>query len=143
MQKTSSKIISWISILFLTTLLLLTIAIFYKFEIFNIYYAKVIRDEDNSYVVFNADEDFINMRNRNFLVINEKDTRCHLIDFSDNYTVYENNKYWEVSYTCELPDELNINDNIVKIRLDKGKTTLFKMFIKKLKRGIENARVKN
>ena len=143
MQKTSSKIISWISILFLTTLLLLTIAIFYKFEIFNIYYAKVIRDEDNSYVVFNADEDFINMRNRNFLVINEKDTRCHLIDFSDNYIVYENNKYWEVSYTCELPDELNINDNIVKIRLDKGKTTLFKMFIKKLKRGIENARVKN
>ena len=143
MKKTNNKIISFITILIVFSILFLLLAIFYKFEVFNIYYGKVYKEEDNTYVVFNVDSDFINVSKRNYLEINKKSIKCHLDSFSDNYILYNNKKYWEVTYTCELPEELSLDNNMLEIRIDRRSTTLFNELRRKVERGIKNGRTKN
>jgi len=143
MKKTNNRIISYVVILIIFSVLFLSLAFFYKFEIFNIYYGKVYEQDDETYVVLNVDSDFINISKRNYLEINNKSIKCHLNSFSDNYVVYNNKKYWEVTYECELPDELNVNNNMIEIKIDRRTTTLFNEFIKKVKRGIKNGRTKS
>ena len=143
MKKTNNKIISFITILIVFSILFLLLAIFYKFEVFNIYYGKVYKEEDNTYVVFNVDSDFINVSKRNYLEINKKSIKCHLDSFSDNYILYNNKKYWEVTYSCELPEELSLDNNTLEIRIDRRSTTLFNELRRKVERGIKNGRTKN
>ena len=143
MKKTNNKIISFITILIVFSILFLLLAIFYKFEVFNIYYGKVYKEEDNTYVVFNVDSDFINVSKRNYLEINKKSIKCHLDSFSDNYILYNNTKYWEVTYSCELPKELSLDNNTLEIRIDRRSTTLFNELRRKVERGIKNGRTKN
>ena len=74
--------------------------------------------------------------------INNIDCTCHLNDFSDNYYISSGKKYWNVSYNCELPNKLNVNNSIVKVQINKRKTTLFKELANKLKEEIKIARTK-
>ena len=143
MQKTNNRIISYITILLILCFIFILFAYFYKFNIFNIYYGKVYKEDDDTYLVMNVDSDFINMSKRNYLEINDKSEKCHLESFSDNYVVYNNKKYWEVTYSCELPDELNINNNVLEVKVNKRETTLFNEFIRKVNRGIKDGRIKS
>ena len=90
-----------------------------------------------------VDSDFISIRNRNYLEIDGKETKCKLKMFSDKYFYLNQKKYWDVTYRCELDEELNVNDNVIEVRVDKRKTTLFKELVSKIKKGVKNARVKN
>lgn len=143
MQKTNNKIISYITIIFIVSILFLLLSVFYKYEIFNIYYGKVYKQDDESYLILNVDSDFINVSKRNYLEINNEIVKCHLKSFSDNYVIYNNKKYWEVTYECELPEELNVNNNMLEIKINRRETTLFNEFLSKMKWGIKNGRTKN
>ena len=143
MRKANSKIISWINILLIGSILFLALIFFYKYHIEDIYYSNVVKTEEENYIVLNVDEKFINIKNRNYLQINDEDYKCHLISFSDNYYVFNDKKYWEVRYECDIPEELNLNNNIVKVKINYRKTTLFKEFVTKIRKEVQNARTKN
>lgn len=142
-RKPNSIITSWISILLVATLLFCLIAFFYKYSISNIYYAKVINTEDENYITINVDQDFISMKNRNYLKIGDDEYKCHLISSSDNYYIMNSKKYWQVNYDCDLPDELNINDSLIEVHIEMRETTLFKELIRKIRKEIKNGRLKN
>ena len=143
MQKTSNRIISYITILLILSFSILIFSCTYKFNVFNIYYGKVYKEDDDTYLIMNVDSDFVNLSKRNYLEVNDKSVKCHLESFSDNYVIYNNKKYWEATYSCELPEELDVNNNILEIKVDKRNTTLFNELIRKVKRGIKDGRVKS
>ena len=137
-RKSSSKITSWINILLISIIIFGLIMYFYEYDISNIYYAKVLNNGDENYLYFSVDQSFISMKNRNYLEINGDEYKCHLSSFSDNYYLINNKKIWEVYFDCELPDELNVNDNLVEVRVEKRKTTLFKEMVNKLRKELKN-----
>ncbi len=141
-RKASTKITSWISILIISSIIFGLIMYFYQYDISNIYYAHVVNNDDDNYLYFTVDESFISMKNRNYLEINGRDYKCHLSSFSDNYYLVNSKKIWEVYFDCELPEELNINDNLVEVRVEKRRTTLFKELMNKLRKEIKNGRIK-
>lgn len=141
-RKSSSKITSWISILLISSLIFCFIIYFYEYNISDIYYAKVVKNDDENYLYFSVDQSFVSMKNRNYLEINGDEYKCHFSSFSDNYYLIDNKKIWEVYFDCELPDELNINDNLVEIRIEKRKTTLFKEMVNKLRKELKNGGIK-
>lgn len=143
MRKQNSKIISWINILLIGSVLFCIIGLKYKYSIFNIYYAKVIKNENENYVYMNVDSEFIDFKNRNYLEIDDKEYKCHLRSISDNYYIFNGKKYWDVTFNCDLPNELNVNDNLIEIKMERRKTTLLKEIFNKIRKGMKNARVKN
>lgn len=141
-RKSSSKITSWISILLMSSLTFCLIIYFYEYNISDIYYAKVVKNDDENYLYFSVDQSFISMKNRNYLEINGDEYKCHFSSFSDSYYLIDNKKIWEVYFDCELPNELNINDNLVEIRIEKRRTTLFKEMVNKLRKELKNGGIK-
>lgn len=133
----------WITLLLIGSIIFVVISCFYKYTLYNIYYGKIINVDKDNYLYLEVDEDFISIKNRNHLEINDDDYNCHLIDLSDKYYILNNKKYWNVSYECDLPEELNVNENLVKVRIDKRKTTLLKEIILKVRKGLNNERIKN
>lgn len=143
MRKPESSIATWNNIVFITCFIFCLISCFYEFNISNVYYAKIINNEEKNIVYMQVDDSFINIKNRNYLRINDEEIKCNLVDFSDKYFVLNSKKYWEVSYKCELSDEINIDGNIIKVEVQMRKTTLFKEIIRSLRRKFENERIKN
>lgn len=143
MRKPDSIIATWTNVLLVGCFMFCLISCFYEYSIFNIYYAKVINNEESNYIYIQVDEEFVSLKNRNYLEINGEISKCHLDSFSDDYYVLNSKKYWEASYECELPDDLNVNDNLIEVRVEKRKTTLFKELIRKIRKELKNARVKN
>jgi len=143
MRRPESSIATWNNVLFISFFIFCLISCLYEFNIFNIYYAKVINNDENNYVYLQVDQDFLNVKNRNYLNIYDEDIKCNLLEFSDNYYIVDSKKIWEVSYKCDLPEETNIDGNIIKVKVQMRKTTLFKELLKKIRRKFENARIKN
>lgn len=142
-KKTSGAVILWMTILIVIFIIFCFISLFYKFSVSNIYYAKVVKNEKENYIYFDVDEEFISMKNRNYLQINDEEYKCHLISSSDKYYILNSNKYWNVTYECDLPEELNINDSLIEVQIEKRKTTLFNELIRKIRKEIKNGRIKS
>lgn len=125
-KKTPKKIISWITILIILTLIFL----FLSFLPFNLYKTKVgyvnIVD-NNSYIVLPIDEsDFPVHKNKKLFIKNKK----------YNYKIMklESDK---LILKINLDNNLKIQNNIVKINILKDRTTLFKIIKNKIKKGFE------
>ena len=114
-QKLESKIIIWISALIIGSILLLLISLFYRFKSYDIYYAKVVKNEEDSYIQFTVNEDF-------------------LINAS---------KYWEAFFDCKLEKELNFDSNVLEVKIDNGDITLYQYFTNKLRKVVRSGRVKS
>lgn len=141
-NNSNNKVISWITIVILGSVVLLSISLFYKFKLYSIYNGKVIKNEKDNYIELNVDDSFFKYKNRNYYIINEKKYRCHINEIADSYYISEK-KYYSVKINCDISKDININNSIVEIKVDEGKVTLFEVFVKKIKKGIKNARIKN
>lgn len=137
MRKTSPKIISWFNILIIGSILFFIIGTNYHFKISNIYYAKVFNTEESNYISIDVDEDFISIKNRNYLNIDDEDYKCHLKSFSDNYYIINSQKHWVAKFECDLPDDINVNGNLVEVKVEKRKTTLFKELTTKIRKRVK------
>ena len=142
-RKQQIFIISWISIFIISFIFFTIIVIFYKYTIFNIYYGKVVNTKEENSLYIAVDSDFVEMKNRNYLNISGEDYKCKLKKFNDKYYYIGTKKYWDVIYNCEIPSEINVNDNLIEVKVIKRKTTIFKEILAKIKKGVKNARVKN
>ena len=143
LRKMPKIITIWLIImttLFMSTMILV---FFYKFNLYDIYQGKIIKQEQDNHIELIVDEEFYNIRNRNYLIIDKKEYKCHLLDFSDNYYLINNKKYWNAKYECDLPEDLNINNNILSIYILKRETTIGKELYLKIKEEIKHARIKN
>lgn len=141
-NKSNYKVISWITILLIGSIVLLLITFFYKFRLFSIYTGKIVKNEKDNYIELNVDDSFLKYKNRNYYIINDKKSRCHIKEIVDSYYVNDK-KYYNVKINCDLNKEININNSILDIKVDEGKVTLFEVFTKKIKKGIKDARIKN
>ena len=125
-KKTPKKIISWITILIILTLIFL----FLSFLPFNLYKTKVgyvnIVD-NNSYIVLPIDESDFPFDKSNKLYIKNKEYSYKVVSIEDNLVLLDIN----------LDDNLKIQNNIVKLNILKDRTTLFKIIKNKIKKGFE------
>lgn len=142
-RKVSDIVNYWIHILVIGSIMFLSIAFFYQYDIYDYYFGKIINTEEENYVYLTVDENYILSKNRNYLTINEKDYKCKLSSFNDNYYIMSNKKNWTVMYECDLPEEINVNNSIIQIKINKRKTTLYKEFKRKFKEVMKNARTRN
>ena len=127
----------WITILFVGLFLLIMISCFYKYTLVDIYYGKIINNDDSNYIMLEVDEEFILRKKRNYLNINNEDYKCQLVDSSDKYYILNDKKYFNISYECEIPEEINVNNNIVKVKIDKRKTTILNELIIKIRKELK------
>ncbi len=142
-RKLESKIYIWVIVLIVISGLFIFISLFYRYETYDIYYGKVVNDTEDNYLTFTVGEDFISKKNRNYLIINDEDIKCHLLKMSDNYYLIDGSKYWDVFFECELGQELNFNSNVLEVKIDNGSTTLYQYFIAKLRKVVKSGRIKN
>ena len=130
-RKLESKIYIWVIVLIVISGLFIFISLFYRYETYD------------NYLTFTVGEDFISKKNRNYLIINDEDIKCHLLKMSDNYYLIDGSKYWDVFFECELGQELNFNSNVLEVKIDNGSTTLYQYFIAKLRKVVKSGRIKN
>ncbi len=142
LRKCDYRIVSWITVLIIGSILLLSMCVFYKFELFTIYHAKVVNSEEENYISVLVDNEFLKSKKRNYLEINGEERKCHLIDSSNNYVIINNSKYWQVNYECELSEESNVNNNILEVKIRYDKKSLFQYILEKVRKEHENARIK-
>lgn len=137
-----NKIIYYILSVLILMIAIVLVSFIYKFEIYDIYYGKVIIEDNKSFVNISVDNSFINSVKRNYLEVNDKEYKCSLVEYSDTYYLVNDDKVWNVLYECELPEILKVNNNLLEIKLNKKKTTLIKIVYEKIRRGFKNARIK-
>ncbi len=142
-RKASPKIISWISVLLIGSILLILTMILYQYDVYSIYYAKVVNNDEVNHLEIVVDDRFIQNENRNYLEINGNITKCHLLSVSGNYYLLDGVKYWNVIYECNLPSELNINNNVIEVKMDMGKQTLLEVLKNKIRKVVHDARIRN
>lgn len=141
-RKTPNGIISWINILVIGSLIFFLIISLYEYEDYNIYKGIVVKNSEENYIYLFADDNFFPLKNRNYFIVENKKCRGHVVLISDDYYIMNNSKYRKVNIECELPKDLNIDKNVLDIKVDKGKVTILKKVIRKIKKGINNGKIK-
>ena len=124
-----SKIISWITILCILSLVFILISILFKIN----KYTNTIE-----YVEIKEDYNLKIIIDKSLFPI-KKNYKLYIEDNKYDYKIIKINKldtYYELLVDCKLEKELLINNNILKIRFKTGKTTLIKELIKKIKKGM-------
>lgn len=125
-KKTPKKIISWITILIILTIIFIIIS----FIPFNLYKTKVgyvnIVD-NNSYIVLpNNESDFPVHKNQK-LYIKDKKYNYKIVKLESDKLILKIN----------LDNNLKIQNNVLALNILKYRTTLFKIIKNKIKKGFE------
>lgn len=124
-----SKIISWITILCILSLVFILISILFKI---NKYLTTV------GYVEINEDYNLKIIVDKSSFPI-KKNYKLYIEDYQYDYKIIKINEldmYYELLVECKLDKELLINNNILKVRFKTGTTTLIKEWIEKIKKGM-------
>lgn len=124
-----TKVVSWITILIITFILFLIISIFLKFHIFSRHIGYIELNNNYNLKIIVDDKSFPIKSNYKLYIDNKKYEYKIL-------SVEKQIGYYEILVSCNLDDDLLINNNIVTITFQKEETTLIKEIIKKLKKGL-------
>ena len=129
MNEGPSKLVSWLTIIISLLILFLIFSIFFKYNIYSShvgyieisgnYNLKVIVD-DKAFPIKNNYKLFIDNKNYKYKVVN----------------IVKQVGYYELLINCNLDSYLLINNNIVTVRFQKEKTTIFKELEKKITKGL-------
>lgn len=124
-----SKVISWITILCILSLVFILISILFKIN----KYLNTI-----GYVEINEDYNLKIIIEKSSLPI-KKNYKLYIEDYQYDYKIIrinEQDMYYELLVDCKLDDKLLINNNPLKIRFKTGTTTFIKEWIRKIKKGM-------
>ena len=121
-SKTPSIINYWVIILFILSLLFISI-IFIPFNIYKSYTGYVIIKNNKSYISLTINDFPINKNNK--LYIKNDKYRYKIISIEEDNVLLKLN----------LKDNIKINNNIVLVNVLKSRTTLFKIIKNKIKKG--------
>lgn len=117
-RKTPKKIISWITILIIITVLFICISVFYKYRKYNTYSALILKDDYVYLKIYSQD-----LPNSEMYIYNKK------VD----YKVISND-FESTLVKCDLKGDYLITGNPIKIYFKGGYTTLFNEIKNKLRR---------
>ena len=123
-KKTPKKIISWITILIILTILFIIFSLI-PFNIYKPLIGYVDINNDNSYIVLDIDYSDFPVSNKNKLYIKNKKYDYEIILIEKDKLILDIN----------LEDNLKIQNNIVTVNILKNRTTLFKIIKNKIKKG--------
>lgn len=90
----------------------------------NKYYIKTYIEEDKINIIYNN------------LIFDNDNTKYKIKSLGDEYFIFNNKKYYEVNLLFDLDYKYLINNNILELYFIEEKTTLFKSFINKIKKGM-------
>lgn len=124
-SKIPKKIISWITILIVLTLLFIC----FSFVPFNKYkklkgYINIV--EDTSFIILKINKSDFPIDNNNQLYIKDKKYNYKIVNILEDKLIVKSN----------LDKNLKIQNNIVEVNLLKNRTTLYKIIKEKIKKGL-------
>lgn len=123
-KKTPKKIISWVTILIILTLLFLII-LFIPFNIYKSFIGYVNIVDNSSYLVLDINySDFPINKNNELYIKKQK--------YSYKVVKLEHNK---LILSINLDNNLKIQNNIIPVNILKKRTTLFRIVKNKIKKG--------
>jgi len=125
-KKTPFIINSWIIILIIL-LLLFVILSFIPFNIYKTYNGYIILEDNKSYISLLIDESDFPINKDNKLYIKKNKYKYRIINIEDNNVILE----------VKLKNNIQINNNIVTVNIQKNRTTLFKIIKNKIKKGFD------
>lgn len=133
LKKTPSRIVSWVTMLFLFLIFLVCFMGFYKYKKYLKYDAYI----KNGYIEFYVDKDFFNKINNNKVLIKEKNYDydvVSILEFS-----YENgvNDLWKITIKVDLEKNMLIENNYFQIQFLESEGTIIKRIVKKIKKGLK------
>lgn len=136
LNKTNKKyILIYITIIMMLIIIFIYISLNYKYE--KKYYTtgQVIIYDNKYYIKTYIEEDKINIIYTN-LIFDNDNTKYKIKSLGDEYFIFNNKKYYEVNLLFDLDYKYLINNNILELYFIEEKTTLFKSFINKIKKGM-------
>lgn len=126
MNEKPSKVISWITILCFLVIIFLIINIFFKYNVYSNYIGyikdnniRIIMD-DNSFPIKKDYKLYIGKKKYDYKVLN----------------IEKKEEYYELLINCKLDKKLLIDNNILMVRFKIKKTTLFRIIVDKIKKGL-------
>lgn len=129
MSEQPPKVISWITVLIILVFIFISVGFFYRFDVYSTVIGYVdINDEYNLRIIIDKEE--FPIKNDYELYIDNKKYTYEIIDIKESQQIYQ------VLINCNLEEELLVSNNIITIKLKKGKITLMDVLIKKIKEGI-------
>ena len=133
LKKTPSRIVSWVTMLFLFLIFLVCFMVFYKYKKYLKYDAYI----KNGYIEFYVDKEFFNKINNNKVLIKEKNYDydvVSILEFS-----YENgvNDLWKITIKVDLEKNMLIENNYFQIQFLESEGTIIKRIVKKIKKGLK------
>lgn len=131
-RKIPSKIVSWVTILIGLLIFILLFGNFIGYK----KYQKVVGIVKNNTIIVLIEPNMINKIQRT-LIINNKEYNFEINSISEDYTILDNKNYYEMILDIDLDNKYKINNNILELNIELGKTTLIKEIIIFLKKGME------
>ena len=131
-KKSSLLVVIW-----LLSLIILFISFFivFKYYRFNTYetslgYVKKIEDD---YKIVTYLKKFDKLKNYN-IILDNKTYEFEIESISEDYYIIDGSNYYEIIITMNLNDTYKINNNILNLKFEKEKTTIYKL----IKEGIKS-----
>lgn len=131
MKKTPNKIVSWITILFISLLFILVFMCFGKYNQY-LKYDCYVKD---GYLEFFVDEKFFNKMNNNEVLINDKYYNYDIVSIMEFSYDYGINELWKVNIKVKLDNNMLIENNHFQLKFLENEGTIIKLIIKKMKEG--------
>lgn len=123
-KKTPKKIISWITILIILTILFVVFS-FIPFNIYKPLYGYVDITNDSSYLILDVNNSDFPVNKNNELYIKNKKYNYKIVKIEEDKLILSVN----------LNNNLKIQNNIITANILKNRTTLFKIIKSKIKKG--------
>ena len=123
-KKTPKKIISWITILIILTILFVVFS-FIPFNIYKPLYGYVDITNNSSYLILDVNNSDFPVNKNNELYIKNKKYNYKIVKIEEDKLILSVN----------LDNNLKIQNNIITANILKNRTTLFKIIKSKIKKG--------
>ena len=123
-KKTPKKIISWITILIILTILFVVFS-FIPFNIYKPLYGYVDITNNSSYLILDVNNSDFPVNKNNELYIKNKKYNYKIVKIEEDKLILSVN----------LDNNLKIQNNIITVNILKNRTTLFKIIKSKIKKG--------
>ena len=133
LRKVPKKIVSWILILIVSSIVFLIISVTFKYKKY-ITYEGVI---SNNYIEFYVDDDFLDKETSDDVIINRNKYHYQIIAFEEYSYNLGINEYWKIVISADIPKEWIIENNKMKLVFLKEEKTLMQSIIDKIKKGLE------
>ena len=130
------KIPLYIKLLCFILLLIFIFSFFIRIDMFDIYEAQLIKEEDKYFVQVYVPVDKTIFFNNTRITIDKKEYEYEILNIDKNYVDYDNKKYMIVKIYTKLEEKYLINNNYIILKQKNKTKKLFELLFERIKKGI-------